>query len=258
MLPVKAITKTVMKSIGDNSPTILTALAVTGVITTTVLAVRATPKALIKVDDEIARRDADAINAHLTKRDWVYLTWTDYIPAAAMGLATIACIVGANTVNLKRQAALISAFSLTDTAFREYREKVTETFGEAKEKNVRDEVAKDRIAKNPVNDNEIIMTGSGVQLCYDALSGRYFESDVESIRKAENDINRVIMFDGNASLNEFYDRIGLPGNEIGKELGWREGDVMEIKFSSHKTPKDRTALTVEFYVKPVRDFWKHG
>ena len=96
-----------------------------------------------------------------------------------MGGLTIACIISAHTVNHKRNAALASLYSLTEKSLREYQAKVIETIGKNKERQVRNAVAEQNIKENPVSTKEVKITGKGETLCYDAISGRYFKSDVE-------------------------------------------------------------------------------
>ncbi|WP_254556795.1 DUF6353 family protein, partial [Salmonella enterica] len=79
-----------------------------------------------------------------------------------------------------------------------------ETLGEKKEKQIREEIDKDRIKKNPVGKSEVIITGNGKTLCYDHTSGRYFESDMETIKRAVNTINKQMLDEMYVSLNDFY------------------------------------------------------
>jgi hypothetical protein len=222
----------VTKSLGDvilkNSPTILTGLSVAGLISTAVMAVKATPKAIKMIEDEYKCGDEnyslDVALASLTKREIIRLTWRCYIPSLIMGGVTIACIIGANSINLRRNAALASAYSLTEAALKEYKAKVVETIGENKEKEITDDIAKDRVNKNPVSSNEVIVTGGGDTLCYDALSGRYFKSDMESIRTALNNVSRRLMNEMFIGLNEVYSALGLEGTKIGDLLGFHVDD----------------------------------
>ena len=98
-----------------------------------------------------------------------------YIPSAVITTLSVGCIIAASNINHKRNAALATAYSLSESALKLYQEKVIETVGEKKEQQIRDEVAKEQIARNPVSKNEVIVTSSGNTLCYDVLSGRYFK-----------------------------------------------------------------------------------
>ena len=100
-----------------SSPTILTCLAAIGVVATTVMAVRATPKAvLLKRKDSRIKHDGDP--EAYTKLEAVKSSWKCYIPAAIIGVSTITCIFGANILNKRQQASIASAYALVNNAYR--------------------------------------------------------------------------------------------------------------------------------------------
>lgn len=241
------------KLVADNSPAILTAVAVVGVVTTAVLAARAAPKAHIAILNEKSER-VDEVDL----LDKVLLTYKYYIPATATGVATIACIIGANTISTKRSAALASAYGLTELAFKEYREKVVEHIGESKETKVHDDVMKDVVDRNPVSGQQVIIAGAGRQLFLDKYTLRYFETDMETVRRAVNDINEEIFSENYASLNDFYNRIGIAGNTVGDELGWTTDKKLEVRYSTQMTDDGRACITIDYIKNPIRDYHKFG
>lgn len=142
-------------------------------------------------------------------------------------------------------------YSLTETAFKEYQAKVTETLGSNKEHKIHDEIARDRVRANPVGVNEIIITGQGEMTCYDALTGRYFKADVEKIRQIVNEFNRNLMNDGFISLNEFYYELGLSDVKLGDLLGWDiDKGLIEAEFSSCLTEDNKPCLVMDFNIYP--------
>ena len=209
----------VQTSLSKRSPEILMGIGIAGMITTTVLAVKATPKAILLIED---RKDELEVES-LTPIETVKTTWKCYIPAAVTGTVSIACLIGSNSVNARRNAALATAYKLSETAFVEYRDGVVETIGEKKEKTVRDKVSEKQIKENPVNKTDIIVTGKGKTLFFDPLSHRYFYSIIEKIRRAENVLNKEINtdpFDAGRTVNDFYTEIGIPTTATGDALGW--------------------------------------
>lgn len=263
MIPVKSFVHHVAKTVNDNSPTILSAIAVAGVVTTAVMAVKATPKAIKIVEAERAFRgrvvkpdSVEVVHVDMPFVDIAKLTWQLYAPAAIMGAATITCIIGSNSIGNRRNAAMISAYTLSETAREEYRNKVVETFGTQKEQEVRDEIAQDRVKAHPPANNEVIITDGGQMLCQDGLTGRYFKSDIETIRQAAVAINAHMVYEQYASLNDFYDKIGLEHTPIGDEIGWRVEKLLELKFSSTLAKNNQPALVIEFSVQPIRDYWR--
>lgn len=206
-------------SVSKHSPEILMGIGIAGMITTTVLAVKATPKALLLIEE--TKHDLEVET--LTPVETVKATWKCYIPAAVSGVASVACLIGSNSVNAKRNAALATAYKLSETAFAEYRDSVIETIGDKKERTVRDKVSEKQIKETPVTKTEVIVTGKGQTLFFDPLSSRYFYSSLEKIKRAENKLNKEINtnpFDTGVTVNDFYSEIGLPGTATGDGLGW--------------------------------------
>lgn len=206
-------------SLSRHSPEILMAMGITGMITTTVLAVKATPKAVRLMDERKHELEVEV----LTPVETVKTAWKCYIPAAITGAVSVACLVGSNSVNARRNAALATAYKLSETAFTEYREKVVETFGDKKERVVRDKVSEKQVKENPIAKTEVFVTGKGKTLFFDPLSHRYFYSTIETIKRAENVLNKEIIcdpFDAGRTINDFYTEIGLPTTATGDALGW--------------------------------------
>lgn len=238
----------------DNSPLILTYLSVAGVVSTTVLAVKATPNASDKLSK--LKWDAESNNKEVRAVDIIDAVWKDYLPSAISGVFTIACIIGAQNINTRRNAALVSVYSLTETALKEYQAKVKELHGETKERKVREEITKDRMTSDSVENSNVFITGLGEQLCYDSFTGRYFKSDIETIRKAQNDINAKVIRDMYASHNEFYALIGLARTGLGEEVGWTTDYQMDIEFTSHLAENGIPCLCLEYRTEPKAGYYK--
>lgn len=246
------------------SPEILTGIGIAGMVTTVVLAVKATPKAMeliedaerTKIGDQLDDNTPDKVNL-LTTVETVKAAWKPYIPAAVTGVVSVACLIGANSVHARRNAALYSAYKISTTALTEYRDKVVETIGEKKEHAIRDKVAKEKIEKNQPKNETIIVTGGGETLIYDSHSDRYFKSDIDRIRRAVNSLNHKMTFGGEMyiSLNEFYDEIGLKHTESGDKIGWRpDKGLIDIRFSTQLTDNDEACIVIDHLVPPEYGF----
>ena len=261
--------KDAQKAIVKRSPEILTGLGVAGLVTTTVLAVKATPKALrlIEMAEDhgigIASKngDPDWERRPLTKLETVKVAWKPYIPAAVTGAVSIACIIGASSVHARRNAALATAYQLSTTALSEYKEKVVETIGEEKEKVIREKIAQDKIDRDPIKESiekETVVIGSGEVLFLEPVSMQCFKSDIESVRKILNDINFRLTtgMEEYISLSEFYDEIGLPHTSISDDIGWNLGrdGQLEADFLAAKTTDGRPCLMLDYMVKPRYDY----
>lgn len=238
-------------AIKKHSPEILTGIGIAGMITTTVMAVRATPKALILIEERKEEIGAEKLEA----MDMVKTTWACYIPAAITGTLSVACLIGASSVNARRNAALATAYTLSESALKDYQGKVIEMFGEKKNEAVKDAVAKDKVEKNPAVTREVIITEKGNTLCYDAISGRYFKSDIEKIKKAECELNRQMLDDMYVSLNDFYYEIGLDSVKLGDELGWNvDSGYIDLSFSSQLASDGTPCLVIDYSVAPRYDY----
>lgn len=236
------------KTVGENSPIILAAISVVGTLTTALLTGKATLRAvdLLDAEDENWRQ--------MSGRDRAKLVWKEYIPPVTCGLITIGCIVGANRIGTRRAAALASAYTLSEKAFGEYREKVVTKLGEPKERAVRDEVAQDRITKNPPPED--LVEPDGDVLCYEVLTDRYFFSTMEKLRRAENDINYKINQEQYASHGDWCNAAGLPQAGISDLLGWNGDALLAVQFSSVIAPSGRPAISIDFENHPVQKYYR--
>lgn len=228
------------------APEILTGVGIAGMAGTAIWAVAATPKALRLIEEEKEKQNrllaGEACENGIECEDQIEklrpvevikVTWKCYIPAVALGFASAACLIGASSVHLRRNAALATVYQLSQTALSEYKDKVIETVGAEKEREIQDKVADDKIKKNPVTNNEVFIVEKGNTLCYDAISGRYFKSDMNKIKNAVNEVNKTLIDDMYISLNEFYDELGLAHTSIGNQLGWNVNKgLIDIYFSS--------------------------
>jgi hypothetical protein len=242
----------------DNSPLLLTAAASAGVVTTAVLAGKASFKAadIIHKEETRQRLHSSSINRpELSVREQVNLTWKLYIPAATTGLLTVGAIVTANQIGTRRAAAMAAAYTISEKAFTEYKEKVVETFGEGKERKVRDDVAQDRVNED-YNAKEVIVFSGGQQICHDAWSDRFFMSDMESLKQAENRLNHQLISEGYASLSDFYDFLGLGMTQESDEIGWKADKLLDIHYTTTLTPDGKPAISLEYRTTPVRDYFR--
>lgn len=238
----------------DNSPAILTALGVAGTVTTAYLTGKATFKAAQIIEDAQRREDMNVTGHDLVRNEKIGLVWKEYIIPAGTGVFTVTAIIGANRVSTKRAAAMAAAYAISEGKISEYKEKVTEKLGINKEQKVRDEIAQDRLDRNPPSQGSVVITGNGDVLCMDQFSGRYFKCDMETLKRAQNDTNYQILREDYASVSDFYERIGLPPTSFSEEVGWTSaGDQLELLFSS-VIHEGRPVITFDFNASPIRGF----
>lgn len=236
-----------------NSSTILTCAGAVGVIATTVSAVKATPKAIALM--ELAKEEK---GEDLTKTEVVLAAAPAYIPTVLLGASTIACIFGANMLNKRNQAALMSAYALIDNSYKEYKAKVEELYGEEADAEVKMQIAKDKY------DCEVSMVESSGEkrLFFDFYSGRYFESTIEAVQRAQYNINRKMNTRDYAYLNDWYDELGIERVAHGYTFGWSGGACFDLYWQNwidftHEVVDVDDGLEctiISFYTEPIPDF----
>lgn len=243
--------KVATKFLERQSPVILTALAIGGVVVTTVMTVRATKDAIKDLEKEV-----DEYNCwqNFDKKQIISITWPRYIPVVISGTLTISCIFGAQYINAKRAAALATLYSVTENKLLTYQEKTKELLGERKADQIQNAVSEEEIKKNPLGRNEVIVTGRGNSLIYDAYSGRYFESDIEKIRQAANNLNQDLFSTMWISLNDFYQDLGLSPIKVGDDLGWNPDHMIDVIFDSQIAEDGRPCLVLDYQVGPRHDY----
>ena len=247
--------KGIQTAVTKKSPEILTGIGIAGMITTTVLAVKATPKALELIESEKeSKKEYPDDKPGLNAVEVVKVAWKPYIPAAVTGVVSVACLIGASSVSARRNAALATAYQLSTNALTEYKEKVVETIGEKKEKGIREKIAQDKVTQTPVSKSEVVITGAGDVLFLEPVSMRYFTSDIEKVRKIINDINYRMTcgMEEYISLSEFYDEIGLTHTSNSDEIGWNLYKDGQIRLDFHPTVAEdgKPCLMLEYGISP--------
>lgn len=235
MQPKKSLVARAGKSLKQASPTILSVLGAVGVVTTVIMAVRATPKALERIED--AKETKNLKNGEdLTRMETIAACWQCYIPATATGIATIGCILGANILNRRQQAALTSAYALLNRTYQDYRKSVKNVFGEEGHKRVLDDMAVERVSENHTIYTQGAFESTTLDFCvpeeehlfYDIYSDRQFASTIGKVLQAEYHLNRMFALNGSVSLNDLYNYLGLEPVKDGDDIGWWVDDNDEI------------------------------
>lgn len=234
------ISKRVGRQLYRSSPTILTVVASVGVIVTTITAVRATPKA-VKLLKEAELEKGE----NLTKVEIIRVTGPSYIPSALLGISTIVCIFGANALNQKKQASLMSAYVMLNESYKQYRKSAKIVYGEDADDKIHVEMAKDAMVAtynwgyqvyNMDMDSE-----SERLLFYDLSSKKYFRTTMAAVLNAQYHVNRNLAIRGDCSLNEYLSFLGVEGIDGGDDLGWdisymvEEMDCYWLDFDNYKS-----------------------
>jgi hypothetical protein len=266
----------------ENSPVLLTAVGVTGTLATAYLTGKGAFKAKFILDDvaaeksfeysknlaeagvpDVSLRDytpeqkAAYDEAHsLTFQEMWNATWKCYIPAAGVAALTVASIICANRIGTRRAAAMASAYAVAEKGFEEYRKKVADKIGKPKEREVRDEVAAERVRKN----HRTASNGSRKKVpvgddknCYDTFSDRRFFGTANQIEAAVNTFNQQILHDGFATLSEFYHLLDMQDTGYSDMMGWNSDALLEINITSVIVDDD-PCLALVFVNQPKMEY----
>lgn len=205
---IKSALQNLGSSISKHSPEILIGIGIGGTITSSIMLVKATPKAMIlmeEIDTSIPKENKKARAREIVKK-----VGPVYAPGILVEAASIGCIVAGTSVNLRRNALLSAAYSLSEATLKEYQHAVIQEVGEKKEKEIRNNIIQDKIDANPIGDAEVdILKGKGTTLCYDVMGERYFMSDYESLREIKNDLNERLLREMYLEQNDIYDEMNL-------------------------------------------------
>lgn len=247
--------KNALKVADDNSPAILAGVGVVGVAATAFLAAKGATEAERLLQIERYRQTKVAIDPEVpvppvfTLKEKTNLVWRSYIPAAVVGAGTITAIIMSTRIGMRRTAAMTAALTISEKMASEYKAKVVETIGKNKATKIEDEIAQDQVSRAPVPNNLVVIEGTD-SLVYDSWSGRYFKSNMEALKKAQNDLNHRILSDNYATLSDFYDMLDIGHTQESDNIGWNVDELLEISFSSCVTPDQKPALSIRFQVEP--------
>lgn len=226
-----------------------TVMVTAGVVATAITAIKDTPKVNRIVDDAIKEKGED-----LSFKEAAPLYLKGYWKTIAIALGTILLVSGKEIVNEKQYAALAATAALTADQLKSFKQTVSEVVDEK----VMDQIVQEDSKKKmkAAEKYDIIKTNDGDQLFFDAWSGRFFYSDMEVVRRAVNNVNRKILDEGYASLNDFYWDIHLHDSDSGEKTGWclAKDRAMDIRFDSILTDDGRACVTLNMVVDPHTDY----
>ena len=275
------VIKTTKAFLSKNSPIIAMSIGAVAGISSVVMAVKNTPKAItqldlkayakyageIKENEEDSQSYLDWLNVSdrlsspeayfqkLTKKEIIQATWLCYLPSAILMTMSIGCFLAAFKITNGRAAAISSAYAIGQRALDEYQHEVLNILTKDQKKELQHNLNEKALAKTEVpNDSKLIIFGKGDTLVFDELSGRYFLSDKETIRTAVNDFNQQIIWGSTQDLNDWYRILGLDDILIGEILGWNSDRMMDISFESMVAPNGEPCLVLNYLIPPSPNY----
>jgi hypothetical protein len=240
---MKPIIKTARNLLNRNASDLLLVGGVACILGGGILAIRQTPKAVQLMENKKDKPTIDKIKTVAPL----------YIPPLLLTGVGIAQIVCSRNITNNKIAAMATAYTVSETAFKTYREKVKDIVEPDKYEEIKREVADEQLRRDPIGNKEIIMTTRGNVLMYDNMSGRYLKSTMDDVDRAVNILNKRMMSDMTVLLNDFYTEIGLDVIKLGCEVGWDiEKDSIDVRYTSTIADNGEPCLVMDYEVVVLR------
>lgn len=238
-----------------HSPEILIVTGIVGVVTSAVMACKATTKINDILED--TKTQVEKVHTVLEDESIPEETYSEedskkdlaiiyakaglsfvklYGPSILLGAVSIASIITSNNILRKRNIALAAAYTVVDTGFKEYRGRVIERFGEELDKelkyNIKAENVKetfiDEDGSEKIVDKTVEMTDP--HACYSNYARFYDdgckgwtkdpELNLVFLKQMQQYANDRLRARGHLFLNEVYDMLGIPHSSAGQIVGW--------------------------------------
>ena len=255
---VNSATKTFHRvgfQIKKHSPEILLVTGITGVVTSAVMACKATTKVDAIIEE--SKKAIDTIHEGMEAGNICDVEYTEedgkkdlaivyiqtgvkfaklYGPSVLLGLTSIGCILASNNIIHKRNVALSAAYTAIDRSFKGYRSRVIERFGENMDRELRYNIKTQEVKETVVDEETgkkktVKSTVSVVDPNTYSDYARFFdeycagwtkdaEYNLMFLRQQQNYANELLKSRGHLFLNEVYDMLGIDRTKAGNIVGW--------------------------------------
>lgn len=219
--------------VNKKSPEILLGLSIAGYIGSMIV---------VSITSTKLERKRKIIN-NLKKKERIAVYFKAYGPSLAIGALTISAMIGGHKAHLARTSSALAMYQFVRGSLEDHKNEVFSTLGQKKAKLIEGDISEKRMRKVQIPDT---IPGNGTVLCFDDLSGRYFFSEMEILRKSQNDFNKALI-DGEQlrTLNDLYYELGLPSIALGSNIGWEVGSkLVDMEFDSKLTINGKPCLVV--------------
>ena len=234
-----------------HSPEILVVVGVAGVVTSTVMACKATTKAgdileehknQMNAIDQVVKMDRNDYTEEDHKKDTtIVYTQTAikfvklYSPSIMIGVLSLGCIIYSHNILTKRNAALAAAYATVDRGFKEYRGRVVERFGKELDHELRynikaqefektdvDKKGNEKVVKETVNVADPNLYSDYARFFDDGCNGwsKDPEQNLTFLKCQQAYANEKLKAKGYLFLNDVYKMLGIPATKAGQIVGW--------------------------------------
>lgn len=232
------------------SPEILTGVGIIGIVSSAVMACRATLKVEYILDDlaevkdhmEMAKEINDEYDDAAEKHDLIVVytrTAVEFIklygPAVSLGIGSIGCILAAHGIMHKRNVALMAAYKAVEESFTNYRRRVVEEYGAAKDHMFRNGIYAEEVTETETDADgkkvKVKKTNELLDPNHVSQYARFFDESSPNwsktpeynllfLRAQQNYANDLLKARGHIFLNEVYSMLGIPHSQAGAVVGW--------------------------------------
>ena len=240
--------------IKKHSPEILIVAGIAGVVTSAIMACKATTKIndiLDQTKEEVGKvNDAldnekiseDVYSKEDAKKDLAIIYIQTgvklaklYGPSLILGALSITSILASNNILRKRNIALAAAYATIDNSFKEYRSRVIERFGKDLDRELKYNIKAKEISETTVDENgketTVTKTVPVVESEEPSDYARFFcegcagwtkdpEMNLVFLKQQQNWANELLKTRGHLFLNEVYDMLGIERSKAGQVVGW--------------------------------------
>ena len=251
------------------APLLLMIAGIGGLAATVVSAVKATPLAIDKMDDEIAKRyekgeiEYEELPMSVNKSDMEFRfdelgpkqiiksCWKCYVPTVILGALSISSFIGSYKVNTARLTAMTAMYEFTANAYDRYRRNVARVSPKTDVKATK--AARDERVKD-IPESKFDGLPEGKEICIDLFTGNIFYSTREDVLVAVNKIkDKFLAGEMFVSLNEFYDEVDADHVGVGDDVGWSPDTDLDIQFDSILR-NGKPCLTIGYFANPRFDY----
>lgn len=244
------IVKVVLNKANEHLPEICTVVGIGSMATAVVTAYKAGPEVKEKLEE----------NPEMDTMEKVKTVASVCWPTAVSFVGGAVCIVYGNRVSHARYLATMATAAATKKELSTLQEAIAAQFGPEDIEKLKQDIAERKVNENPPEDEFITNTGKGDVLFYEPYTGRYFRSSKAAIAEAANRMNDILLKDDMASMNLWFEDLGLDSCHIGDCVFWstQEGNAryddfkVSVRFFETHNPKtDELCWVLDYINKPL-------
>lgn len=241
-----------------NSPWITTGFAVVGAAATLYFATKGTLEAVKLKEVEQEKRDQEAEEKgyepkSMTKPEIVATCWKCYIPAVLSTVVTMSCAIGAQTINARRHAVLVSMLAVSQDKLKKLTESMEKELSSKQVQAIQDNAATAWTKEHPQTPDAIIQTGRGDIRIREPITGQEFYSTVDKVNQSVNEINNLLNCEGQIMLADLLDSIGIPNrSDVAEHMAWlAEDGLIRVRWHADMNGTYEPILVMDYASPPI-------